>query len=68
MILEVKRYNRNYDYHECEDEDGNLRRLDLMVDGSVDGILGPQDFVDKRVSVERISTYIGLAMGVRLEK
>lgn len=66
MKLKVLKYHPHPegDYHDCEDEQGNHRRVDIMVDGAFPG-LHPDSLVGKTIECRYISTFIGIAQGVR---
>jgi len=66
------------DYHECEDEEGNRHRVDLVVDGSLNELTEGKEgaaylevlasFCGKTVEVEYLLPYQEIGMNVRFTK
>ena len=65
MKLIVVRYNENGDFHDCIDEKGNLRRVDIMVDGKLED-KDRLAYIGKVVNCDFLSAYIEIANGVSL--
>jgi len=67
MKLHVERYNEPDDYYECKDEQGNMHRLDLWVDGSLNLLPSEGDIlVGRDIEIGHIQCYIGIGVNVRL--
>jgi hypothetical protein len=66
MRLIVESYVKHADHFVCRDEDGNIRRVDLMTDKKPDGIEMPADLVGKTVEVSAIWPYEEIASGVKI--
>ncbi|MDD2869636.1 hypothetical protein [Neomegalonema sp.] len=69
MKLKVIQWNAEHSYHECIDETGETRKIDLCVDSvSVDkpsGEFDPVKLVGKTVEVDRVYPFIEIAENVR---
>ena len=64
MKLLVKRYNAEQDYHECITPDGNLHRVDIMVDGGLEN-KDREFWVGKTIECEYLNPYIEIANSVK---
>jgi len=62
MKLKVLSYNETQDYHDCEDENGEKHRVDIMVDGHLKGT--NEDQVGTTVECESLDPFIVIANGV----
>ncbi len=69
MLLHVREYNLDQDYHVCRDEQGDTHRVDLMVDGGFCGTdITPRDLVGLTVEYEYLYPHVEIAHGVRIHK
>ena len=66
MKAKVIAWLPDQDYHKCVDEDGNLLRVDILVDGGLPADTNPADLVGKTVEWAYTHAYIAIAHGVRL--
>ena len=63
MKLTVIKENVPLSFHDCIDENGNLYRVDLFIDGKAPKGITGADLVGKTIEVDYIYPYLYIAAG-----
>ena len=63
-ILKVKSFFEAGNYHDCIDEKGKRRRVDLMVSGCLE--IGPKEIVGRSIKVGWTHCYLEIAEDIEI--
>jgi len=65
MKLLIGEYVEIMHCHECTDEEGKKRFVDVTVDGGIGHDISNEDLTGRAVECEYVYPYVEIAMGVR---